>query len=156
MRALLLHANAIQLRACSFVPARQWCRQRNNIACRAVAVNGAALNKDPLVKTPLPTQAEGSRHIDWLLVDGMNPGSGEAYDWAAVQVPADSSSKGWLLAGGLNHMNVQQTLAAVRPTAVDVSSGVAGPDGLRKDAAKIEAFMQAVARSRTPVKAAMT
>ena len=89
------------------------------------------------------------RVVDWLLVDGVNPGSGEAYDWTKVQVPAGASSKGWLLAGGLNPFNVDQALAKVQPTAVDVSSGVAGADGLRKDALKIAAFMQVVRRART-------
>lgn len=87
-------------------------------------------------------------------MDGLNPGSGEEYNWAAVNVPAHSSSKGWMLAGGLNHTNVQRALAAVHPTVVDVSSGVTGADKLRKDAAKIEAFMQAVAKSRTAATAA--
>ena len=79
----------------------------------------------------------------------MNAGSGESYDWSRVQVPAGVSSKGWLLAGGLKPSNVHQVLSLVHPTVVDVSSGVAGSDGLRKDAKKLSSFMQAVRESRT-------
>ena len=92
-----------------------------------------------------------NRRVDWLLVDGINPGSGEAYDWTALQIPHGVSSKGWILAGGLNHTNVREALATVQPAAVDVSSGVAGSDGLRKVASKVAAFMQAVAEARTLV-----
>ena len=89
------------------------------------------------------------REVQWLLIDGVNAGSGEAYDWAAVRVPPGVSSRGWLLAGGLNPTNVGQVFAAAQPTAVDVSSGVASTDGLRKDAEKVMAFMHAVKSART-------
>uniref|UniRef100_A0A061RH16 phosphoribosylanthranilate isomerase n=1 Tax=Tetraselmis sp. GSL018 TaxID=582737 RepID=A0A061RH16_9CHLO len=51
------------------------------------------------------------------------------------------SRKGWLLAGGLHPGNVEEAVNVARPDGVDVSSGVAGPDGLRKDSAKVEAFI---------------
>jgi hypothetical protein len=38
---------------------------------------------------------------------------------------------------------VAEAVAAARPTGVDVSSGVCGPDGLLKDAAKVHAFVAA-------------
>ena len=73
-------------------------------------------------------------------VPGIPGGTGEAFDWSLV--PA-RLSKPVILAGGLSAQNVGQAIAQVRPYAVDVSGGVEQAKGI-KDAAKIEAFMQAV------------
>ena len=73
-------------------------------------------------------------------VAGVPGGTGEAFDWSLV--PAHLS-KPIILAGGLSADNVGQAIAQVRPYAVDVSGGVELAKGI-KDAAKIEAFMQAV------------
>ncbi|MCE7766351.1 phosphoribosylanthranilate isomerase [Pseudomonas putida] len=73
-------------------------------------------------------------------VAGVPGGTGEAFDWSLV--PA-RLSKPIILAGGLSADNVGQAIAQVRPYAVDVSGGVEQAKGI-KDAAKIEAFMQAV------------
>ncbi len=73
-------------------------------------------------------------------VAGVPGGTGEAFDWSLV--PAHLS-KPIILAGGLSADNVGQAIAQVRPYAVDVSGGVERAKGI-KDAAKIEAFMQAV------------
>jgi phosphoribosylanthranilate isomerase len=48
-----------------------------------------------------------------------------------------------VLAGGLTPDNVGEAIAAVRPDAVDVSSGVESSPG-RKDPAKVRAFVDAV------------
>jgi hypothetical protein len=69
-------------------------------------------------------------------------GSGETYDWRALSAPA-GAARGWLLAGGLHPGNVADAVAVARPSGVDVSSGVCGPDGLLKDAAKVRAFVAA-------------
>lgn len=58
-------------------------------------------------------------------------------------MPTSLCKRGWLLAGGLNPGNVTQAVAIAQPTAVDVSSGVCGPDGLLKDHEKVAAFIQA-------------
>lgn len=71
----------------------------------------------------------------------LQGGSGKSFDWSNLQVPAGLASKGWLLAGGLNPGNVSQAVATAHPTAVDVSSGVCGPDGLAKDHSKVAAFI---------------
>ncbi|WP_426809198.1 phosphoribosylanthranilate isomerase [Pseudomonas sp. WOUb67] len=73
-------------------------------------------------------------------VAGVPGGTGEAFDWSLV--PA-RLSKPIILAGGLSADNVGRAIAQVRPYAVDVSGGVEQAKGI-KDAAKIEAFMQAV------------
>ncbi len=44
-------------------------------------------------------------------------------------MPAAEARQGWLLAGGLHPGNVATAAATAKPTAVDVSSGVCGPDG---------------------------
>lgn len=75
-------------------------------------------------------------------VPGIPGGTGEAFDWSLV--PAQLS-KPVILAGGLTAENVSQAITQVRPYAVDVSGGVESAKGI-KDAAKINAFMQAVRR----------
>lgn len=73
-----------------------------------------------------------------LLLQG---GSGKSFDWSQLQAPTSLPTKGWLLAGGLNPGNVAQAVSVAHPTAVDVSSGVCGPDGLRKDHTKVQDFI---------------
>ena len=90
--------------------------------------------------------SRGRRTIDWLLVDGPQPGSGEAVEWARVKVPRGASRKGWLLAGGLTPENVAAALQSARPDGVDVASGVTTAGGILKDPAKVEAFIAAVHR----------
>ena len=88
---------------------------------------------------------------DWLLLDNVRGGSGERFDWALVDqarrlaAARSMTLPPFFLAGGLDADNVQAGLAAVRPYAVDVSSGVE-TDGA-KDPAKVRAFV-AAARAR--------
>ncbi|GAQ86031.1 phosphoribosylanthranilate isomerase [Klebsormidium nitens] len=82
--------------------------------------------------------------VEWLLVDGVSAGSGETYDWTNLRLPQGLSKRGWLLAGGLDPTNVAAALGAAQPDGVDVASGVAGLDKIRKDKARVEAFIQAV------------
>lgn len=73
----------------------------------------------------------------------LQGGSGKTFDWRSLQVPTSLPKLGWLLAGGLNPGNVAEAVAVARPTGVDVSSGVCGPDGLLKDHEKVTAFVRA-------------
>jgi len=85
-----------------------------------------------------------------FLLDAHDParrgGTGQTFDWSLWP----SSERPLLLAGGLTPRNVGGAIAAIRPFGVDVASGVEGPVKGRKDAARIEAFMAAVAAASAP------
>jgi phosphoribosylanthranilate isomerase len=70
-------------------------------------------------------------------------GSGRAFDWS--RIPARRCSR-VILAGGLNSDNVMRAVQAVRPYAVDVSSGVEEAPGI-KSATRIREFVDAVRRA---------
>ena len=75
---------------------------------------------------------------DAILVDGLHPGSGTAYDWELLKdIPTEIRL---MLSGGLTPENVAAGLAQVRPWGVDVSSGVEKAPGL-KDAVKMRHFI---------------
>ena len=109
---------------------------------------GAASPAYHMLTSAFDWQAGARRTIDDILMDGMTPGSGEAYDWANLSVPRGCYRKGWVLAGGLHAGNVAEAIRAARPDVVDVASGVAGDDGVRKDGGKIRAFFEAVDGAR--------
>ncbi len=73
-------------------------------------------------------------------VEGTHGGTGATFDWALIpqKLPLPV-----VLSGGLTPDNVAVAIRAVRPWAVDVSSGVEQSQGI-KDAAKIAAFMTGV------------
>lgn len=100
--------------------------------------------------------AEVSRHIaviravsygdalseaETLHIDGLEPGSGQAFDWKALDT-SSLKNRRWLLAGGLNPENVAAAISVLHPWGVDVSSGVESAPGV-KDHAKIKAFVRA-------------
>lgn len=64
-----------------------------------------------------------------MIVDGMQGGSGERFEWDSLEVPVQEAHAGWLLAGGLDSGVVAAAIGIAAPTGVDVSSGVCGPDG---------------------------
>ena len=73
-------------------------------------------------------------------VEGLHGGSGDAFDWSLIPggLPLPV-----ILSGGLTAENVADAVRRVRPSAVDVSSGVESAKGV-KDAAKIAAFIKGV------------
>ncbi len=75
------------------------------------------------------------------LVTGKAGGTSQTFDWQAT-----GGLPGWapsFVAGGLNSDNVGACIRALRPFAVDVSSGVEASSGI-KDHKKIVAFCAAV------------
>ena len=79
---------------------------------------------------------------DYILLDNGAGGTGTAFDWALL----GGFDRPFFLAGGLGPENVAEAVRALRPFAVDVSSGVE-TDGL-KDYNKMKAFVGAVRASR--------
>jgi phosphoribosylanthranilate isomerase len=86
------------------------------------------------------------RGADAFLLDsrvmGKGGGTGVAFDWELARAAAQAG-KPIILAGGLNPGNVSAALAAARPYAVDVSSGVEAAPG-RKDHRLMREFVRAV------------
>ena len=75
-------------------------------------------------------------YADWpdasaLLLDahaaGGMGGSGHRLDWSTLTPP----DRPWILAGGLGPDNVAEAVRTLRPTAVDVSSGVESAPGIK-------------------------
>jgi phosphoribosylanthranilate isomerase len=78
----------------------------------------------------------------WLAdayVEGYG-GAGASFDWTLVPAKLD---RPLIVSGGLRRENVRQAMHALRPWAVDVSSGVESAKGI-KDAARITAFIEEV------------
>ena len=75
---------------------------------------------------------------------GEQGGSGKLFDW--TQLPGSLSAP-MILAGGLTPENVGDALAAARPYAVDVASGIESAPGV-KDLEKMRRFVAAVRSSK--------
>ena len=87
------------------------------------------------------------RHVQWLLIDGQQGGSGQALPWPKMRAPVHIANKGWLLAGGLRPENVAEAVSILHPTVVDVSSGVTQDNGVSKDKNRVVAFIKAAKHS---------
>ena len=74
---------------------------------------------------------------DYILLDG-GKGQGKAFDWSLLK----DIKRPYFLAGGLNPENVGDAVKALKPYAVDVSTGIE-TDGV-KDREKMTAFAGAV------------
>ena len=87
-----------------------------------------------------------SEVADALLLDAYDPqmagGTGKTLDWQMLRDFAPNCD--WWLAGGLSPENVEQAIALVSPSGLDVSSGVERSAG-DKDLDKVQKFV-AIAR----------
>jgi len=114
---------------------------------------GCKVAKAVRVRTRADIRGLEAFHTDFHLLDSydrdLRGGTGAPFDWELVRrrrggVPI-------ILSGGLTPENVGQAIAATRPFAVDVASGLEAEPG-RKDPARLEAFFDAV-RHSAPVTA---
>lgn len=84
--------------------------------------------------------------VDAFLTDSFDPrtgaegATGRTHDWKVSRVLAERCPHPLVLAGGLTPENVGEAIEQVRPAAVDVHTGVEGPDG-RKDASLVRRFV---------------
>ncbi|WP_455203169.1 phosphoribosylanthranilate isomerase [Kaarinaea lacus] len=98
------------------------------------------------VREGVDLDAEAKRYASsrGLLLDtfvpGVPGGTGKTFNWSLIP---KHLSKHIILAGGLTQKNVWQVISAVRPFAVDVSSGVEAEKGV-KDPEKMAAFIRGV------------
>ncbi len=85
--------------------------------------------------------------VDYHLLDsyraGVPGGTGQTFDWSFLESHPRRGNVPLILSGGLTPENVTEAIAAVRPFAVDVASGVESAPGI-KDADKLRAFFSAV------------
>jgi phosphoribosylanthranilate isomerase len=107
---------------------------------------GARVIKAMRVRQRADVQALNAfRRVDFHLLDahadGLPGGTGESFDWELVR--AHSRHVPLVLSGGLEPANVAAAIAATRPFAVDVASGVEAAPG-RKDPERLAAFFDAV------------
>lgn len=98
-------------------------------------------------KNSLTEIFEHDPDTDAILLDTYHQdklgGSGETFNWELAVEAKRLTTRPLILAGGLTPDNVQDALEAVRPYAVDVSSGVEHSPGV-KDHTKVRAFIRAV------------
>lgn len=84
--------------------------------------------------------------VSAVLVDGSSGGAGVTFDWSALAAVKSACEHPLIVAGGLTPGNVGDAIRAIRPWAVDVSSGIESSPGV-KDPARIAAFCAAVRRA---------
>lgn len=90
------------------------------------------------VDGPADLERAKNSTADYILLDSGAGGTGTSFDWALLR----DFDRPYFLAGGLEPGNVAAAVTALRPYAVDVSSGIE-TDGL-KDSTKMKAFVEAV------------
>jgi phosphoribosylanthranilate isomerase len=106
---------------------------------------GCKVIKAVRVRSRADIQALAAYHTDFHMLDtyraGLQGGTGETFNWELIphrrKLPL-------ILSGGLDPGNVAAAIAAVKPFAVDVASGVESAPG-HKDGDRMRAFAAAVA-----------
>ncbi len=106
---------------------------------------GCKVIKAARVRSRADIQALTPFHTDYHLLDsyvpGLRGGTGETFSWELAR--AHRAHVPMILSGGLTPDNVGEAIAALRPFAVDVASGVELEPGV-KDPGRLEAFAEAV------------
>jgi len=102
------------------------------IDVKDVMPNGVVSNAEMV---ELPSHSPGRF---WTLYDAKGGGTGKSFDWHAFSAPTDP----WLLAGGLGPDNVHTAVTSLRPSGLDVASGVAKEDLCHKDPSKLRQFLE--------------
>jgi phosphoribosylanthranilate isomerase len=115
-------------------------------ACAAIP--GRKVIKALRVRDEKSLAGAGAYDVSALLLDAWVPGrfggTGTVFNW---QLAAEMArSRPVILAGGLNPVNVGEAVRAVRPYAVDVSSGVESSPG-KKDRQKVAEFVAAARKA---------
>jgi phosphoribosylanthranilate isomerase len=112
---------------------------------------GCKVIKAARVRSGADIQALWPFHTDYHLLDSHSAelpgGTGETFSWELAR--SHGSDVPVILSGGLSPENVPEAIAAVRPFAVDVASGVEQSPG-RKDPQKLQAFAEAVRAAEAP------
>jgi len=117
--------------------------------CREAARRtGCKVIKALRVRSAADVRAAEAYRADFHLLDAHRPGTsggtGESFDWGLLGVRR--SEVPLILAGGLTPENVAEGVAAARPIAVDVASGVEAEPGV-KDHALMAAFIERAQRA---------
>jgi phosphoribosylanthranilate isomerase len=106
---------------------------------------GCRVIKAARVRSGADIQALASFPTDFHLLDSHTPGrpggTGETFEWELAR--AHRGLVPVILSGGLTPQNVGAAIAATRPFAVDVASGVERSPGV-KDPDKLRAFAESV------------
>ncbi len=93
-------------------------------------------------------QAAEKSLADLVLLDN-GQGTGQAFDWGLLAVDAPTRpGRPFILAGGLTPQNVGDAIAATRPYAVDMSSGIEAPGADGAPAKDPQKMIDAVAAVR--------
>lgn len=127
--------------------------QEGPVFCsEAARRTGCRIVKAARVRSRAEIQGLASFHTDFHLLDsyvaGVPGGTGETFAWELARDASRRRGRGpaipVILSGGLTSGNVGRAIAAVRPYAVDVASGIEAAPG-RKDPERMRAFATAVA-----------
>lgn len=129
--------------------APEFCRSFRRPYLKAIAV-APGVDAGSLLESTLRYGDAAGLLFDAPPAGGMPGGTGRSFDWSLLAALRPRLTQPIVLSGGLNPGNVAAAVRAVRPWAVDVSSGVeaTGADGKAvkgcKDPARIEAFIEEV------------
>ena len=153
--ALLVNASlseALEITSLPWIDAVQLHGDEDADYCREVVRLGRPLIKALRIGTAEEIATAGKHHTRHVLIDahvaGHFGGTGVQADFTLAQrLRINQPALHLTLAGGLQPENVGAAIRAVRPYAVDVSSGVESAPG-RKDAGLVRAFIEAVSQER--------